>query len=459
MKRIKMKLFSLSMILFFMGCGKSFLEVKSDVSLAIPKKIADYQALLDNSTSLMNQGSSHRLGVIGSDELDLKHPDWQSSISIMYRNAYIWSEDVYQGEQVPDWNDGYERILISNLVLDGLKSIDRNTDPVAWDHARGGALFFRAFNYYQLAQLFCLPFDSKTAERDLGIPLRLEADITLTSHRATVEEVYNQIINDLDEALSLLPSNVSVKVRPTKLAALALKSKVYLMMGMYEDALLSSDMALDEYDLLLDYNDIIVSGQYSFANDRGQSNPEVIFHCYFGAIPLLTQATMNVSGDLLSLYEQTDLRRFIFFNTRPNGSIAFRGSFTGSVAYFTGLTTSELLLIRAECLTRMDRLQEALEALNRLLRHRYTKGQFIPLESTEKNEILDWIVKERRKELVFRGVRWEDLRRLNKDAKLATAIQRSLGDKVYVLEPNSLRYVWPIPSIVVDLTNMPQNER
>lgn len=458
MNILKMKFFAFLLLLCF-GCEKSFLDVKNDVSLAIPKTLEDYQGMLDNSTSLMNLNSSHTLGVISGDELDIRFTNWQNTTISFLKNSYIWEKDALLGEQVLDWNNGYKRIMNANMVLDALNGIPRSSDPDAWDHAKGGALFFRAFNFYQLAQLFCKPYTSETAKTDLGIPLRLEADITIKSYRATISEVYDQILSDLEESLPLLPNNPSVKMRPSKQAALALLSKVYLNMKRYEEAIKSSNLLLDLNDNLLDYSRFSFGAQYSFPADHGKSNPEVIFHCYFGALPLLTSGDMNVAEELLALYDEGDLRKEVFFSTRPNGNIFFRGSLTGNSPYFTGLTTSEILLIRAESLVMSNRLSEALDNINRLRRFRYSPDKFSALESSDQMAILKWIVDERRKELAFRGVRWEDLRRYNQIPELSKIIVRNLGDRIYRLEPNSPRYVLSIPQVVIELTNMPQNER
>lgn len=458
MKRLGIKLLGFFFFLYA-GCGKSFLEVKSDVSLAIPQTLADYQGLLDNSTSLMNINSAHQLGILSADELDVKLPDWQNTSISYIKSSYIWEKDALIGERIPDWENGYKRIMTANIVLDALNEIPRTTDPESWDHVKGGALFFRAFNYYQLAQLFCKPFVLETATTDLGIPLRLEADITLKSYRHSVAEVYDQILNDLEAALELLPFRVPVKMRPSQQATMGLLSKVYLAMGRYEEALEYANMSLDIHDGLIDYRTIPIGSQFTFAADRGESNPEVIFHCYFGPPPLLTHSTMNVSEELLALYEEGDLRMSVLYSVRPNGSIIFRGSFTGTVSYFTGLTTSELFLIKAECLVRLNRLQEALVGLNHLLRLRYSTDKFKFIESQDEVAILKRIINERRKELAFRGVRWEDLRRYNRDVGLSKMIQRHLGERIYVLEPSSPRYVLSIPQVVIDLTEMPQNER
>src|SRR5690606_39919502 len=103
-----------------------------------------------------------------------------------------------------------------------------------------------------------------------------------------------------------------------------------------------------------------------------------------------------------------------------NGSYGFKGGYTGASnnAFFVGLTTSELLLIQAECYARANHIDLALEALNRLLEHRYERETFVPYSAIDQEDCIKLVLAERRKELLFRGVRWSDLKRLNKEGRL-----------------------------------------
>jgi hypothetical protein len=66
---------------------------------------------------------------------------------------------------------------------------------------------------------------------------------------------------------------------------------------------------------------------------------------------------------------------------------------------------------------------------------------------------------ERRKELCFRGLRWQDLRRLNKEPEYAKTLTRKIDGITYTLPPNDPKYVFPIPPNVIALSGMQQNPR
>jgi hypothetical protein len=66
------------------------------------------------------------------------------------------------------------------------------------------------------------------------------------------------------------------------------------------------------------------------------------------------------------------------------------------------------------------------------------------------------ILQERRKELLFRGTRWTDLKRLNQDPKYAITLSRQLNGQVYQLPAGETFVAW-IPQRTIDMSGMKQN--
>jgi hypothetical protein len=97
--------------------------------------------------------------------------------------------------------------------------------------------------------------------------------------------------------------------------------------------------------------------------------------------------------------------------------------------------------------------------LNALLIKRWKTGTFIPFTATNADDALAKILDERRKELVLRGTRWMDLRRLNKDSRFAKTVLRKLYGITYLLPPNDNRYTFYIPQSVIDISGIQQNQR
>jgi hypothetical protein len=100
----------------------------------------------------------------------------------------------------------------------------------------------------------------------------------------------------------------------------------------------------------------------------------------------------------------------------------------------------------------------ALNDLDSLLTHRWRTGTFTPYSISSAAEALDTILVERRKELAFRGLRWSDLRRLNREAWPIT-LTRNLNGVLYTLTPNSELYTLPIPPDVINFSGIMQNPR
>jgi hypothetical protein len=97
--------------------------------------------------------------------------------------------------------------------------------------------------------------------------------------------------------------------------------------------------------------------------------------------------------------------------------------------------------------------------LNTLLMTRWKTGTFVPYQAANADDALQQILTERKKELLFRGTRWADLRRLNKDSKFAMTLTRIINGVTYTLPPNDPRYAMPIPDNEISLSGIPQNAR
>ncbi len=466
--KLNLMRFAFSACLLFSSCGEVFLEVKPTKSQRIPAELADYLALMDN-ISMMNTRSSHSLGIIGADEFmvpEARYEAFPTAVNRIWQaKAYVWSDDVFQGKEGTtsdplDWNMGYQRILWCNLVLDGLAKLDVDeANKREWENTKGIALFHRAFNYYSLAQLFCPAYREETIKSEFGLPLRLEADVTGMTLRSTVGDTYKQIIRDLMEAEMLLPDQSITVFRPSKNAVYALLARVYLQMGDYQNALEFTDRCIRISAALMDFNTLNPLASRSFP-PNGQGNPEVIFMNSVFQQWILRDAYFSADPQLLSSYDSTDLRKSLYFTSNAStGNVLFKGSYEGTANFFTGLATDEVYLIGAEASARQQDVSRALNYLNDLRKHRYDQTDFSLLQSNDQNEVLGWVLQERRKELILRGTRWEDLRRLNQDPEHAKTLIRELGELMIQLTPGDVKYVWPIPLEVIQYGGYKQNPR
>jgi starch-binding outer membrane protein, SusD/RagB family len=448
-KSIIISSLGLSVAIVSLSSCKKYLETKSVQTLSTPSTLDDLQLMLDNP--IVSVGLN--LTNTSTDEYYLKYTDWDSRPEIS-KNAYIWDPVL---DNISDWSDQYRIVYYTNNVLHNIESVPAKGQEERKATIQGAALFYRAHSFFQIAQLFSPQFDAVTASSDLGIPLRLNVDINDPSTRASVQQTYDQIIKDLNQASELSPTTQVMKTRPGKNACFGMLARVYLQMGDYAKAKEAADKCIQISNSLLDYNSLDTLASYPL----GQfiNNPEIIYYSRTDAPLAAEDSRVRMDTNLVASYQPNDLRRKVFFRTNTDKSFAFKGNYSGGYDLFNGVAVDEIYLIRAECYAREGNTSAALQDLNTLLIKRWKKGTFVPYNPPTADQALDLIIKERKKELIFRALRWPDLKRLNKDSRFAITLKRELNGQIYLLPPNDLRYTMLIPLQVMNIANLTQNSR
>lgn len=452
LKHISVVIVFLSLI----ACEKDWLEEKRSLSLIVPTTLKDMRLLLNNATVLANDYAG--LLEVSGDDYYLTNTTYQALSFLPEKNAHIWAKDVFEGTpNVQEWNNAYNQILITNVILEGLDKIrPDNSNQAEYNDIKGGALFFRAKAFFNIAQLFAKPYDKASAANDPGIPLKLTADVNEKISRQTLQQTYDRIIEDLTTAIELLRLVPAFKTDGSKPAAAAILARCYLSMGDYSNALVYTDMALKTYNTVLDFNTL----NPSLSLPVPYMNEEVILFAPLTPTYSSFRPTSGfITNDLFNSYHQNDLRRGIYFTRNTDGTIGFKGNFTGTSALFSGVATGELYLIRAEGHARAGNIVAAMNDLNTLLVKRFKTGTFQPVTAANAQIALDIVLQERRKELLRRGLRWTDLRRLNKETRYAVTLKRVINGQEYLLPPNDVRYVLPIPDYIIQANGIAQNPR
>lgn len=453
---MKQLIISLLIVTLFttVSCKKDWLDEKPNKSLVIPTTLQDCQLLLDNNGIMNNREPG--MGEVGADNYYKQYATWLTGRE-QERNMYTWKPDIFGTDISAEWWYEYEKIYYANAVLETVEKIEMtpgNSDQ--WKRIRGSALFFRATGHYNLVKLFAKLYDVASAATDPGIPVKTSADINIKATRGNVKAVYDQIIADLVEAKPLLPVLPDFKTRPSQTSTEAYLSDVYLTMSNYDKALEFATAALGHQNTLLNYNTLTTTVNAPFT----RFNAEVIFHSNMLSYGMLSATSSFADTILYQSYTANDLRKVLFFRDRGVGlGFTFKGSYNQNSVYFTGIATDELYLIRSECYARKNNLTEAMNDLNTLLRTRWKTGTFVDFTASTQTEALTKILTERRKELLFRGRRWNDLRRLNKEAGFAITLKRILNGETFTLPPNDLKYVYPIPPDEIKLSGLEQNPR
>lgn len=421
---------------------KKFLDEKPDKSRTTIEKLSDLQELLDNNSS--SDGGA--LSSFGSDDYYLPDKSWAARRK-EERDAYIWDSRT---NFLKDWVTSYGSINYMNTVLRELERF-QSSDKTQYNFIKGQALMQRAFWFYQLAEVYAPPYSEQNKSLP-SIALRTTPDLEVPVRRSTVEETYNKIIKDLREAADYLPTAIEAKNRGNRANCFGLLARVFLSMRDYTNANVYAEKYLEIHSTLIDYNmlDSTKNPSIPFANS------EISFWIRIGGAFLPDQL---IDSNLYAMYSFNDLRKPIFFVKNSNGTFGFKGSYGGEIGYlpFNGITSSEVMLIRAECLVRAGKNKEGLNVLNSLLEKRWKKGMFTPIVPQMPEQDLQTVLRERRKELIFRGSRWSDLRRLNLEGANIT-LKRVVEGISYTLVPKDNRWVWLIPSEIIALNNWTQNK-
>jgi len=431
------------------GC-KKYLAAKPDKALAVPQTLQDLQALLDNFSTVNSEDAT--AAVQSVDDFYLTDADYNSISNSATRKLYTWSTGVLFDAFPNDWSHEYDVVNIANTVLDNIDKVARTASNAnEWDNVKGQALLLRARSFQIIAWIWANIYDKTKAATDLGIPLRLHSDFNIPSVRSTLQETYDRINMDYKESIILLPAKPLHVLRASKAAGYGLLARTYLSMRDYDNCLLYSDSCLGVFSALLDYNLLNASASFPLP----KFNDEVIMDNRIPVPSMFTGTKGKIDSLLYQSYSDSDLRKTIFFK-KNTGFYTFKGSYEGSNTMFSGLATDEVMLMRAECLARSGNAGAAIDVLNSLLITRWKSNYFVPLTAIDAKDALAKILLERRKELLRRGFRWMDIKRLNKGGE-NIVMSRVVAGQTYTITANSLRYTFPIPDDIILLTGMQQN--
>lgn len=380
------------------------------------------------------------------------------------------------------WNTLYSRINIANIILAEIQDMDKENEEDELDawRVQGEAYFLRAQFYLFLVNIYGDAYAPSTAASKLGVPLKLteyvehDPDRNPQFERATVQEVYDQIVSDLENAVSCFErgSQPQSIYRASKEAALLLLSRVHLYMQNWEGA---RDRALE---VLESKNTLAAMSFMDSVVFLSPSNVEVIF----------TQGVQNlkhgitgrggefcVSSDLYNLYDDTDYRKLVYFTaSRDSIGLDFKYN-TGDEPSYLGdvfmLRTAEAYLNAAEAYAMLDDAGNASKYLNDLCTMRHENYTSVTYDA---NEIVQEVRDERRRELCFEGHRWFDLRRyaVCEEAPYNRTIEHVFplydqdnrnafqSAEVYRLEIDDPAYTFAIPKDVLNFdSGMPDNPR
>ena len=465
MKRMKIVL-AVCVAVMMTGCN-DFLDIKPKGE-KIPKTVTDFETLLNDESV---QKISDTYPAYLTDDVYL--PDVAqgtatpglNSVDQSIRNLYLFKKEVF-GEAQDDgfWFASYNRIYYYNTVIDNIMGAE-GTNEQQKRSIQAEAMISRALEYLYLVNGYAKHYDMRTAETDPGVPLILDEDIAKKNLvRASVKDVYAQILSDLQNALPNLPVQAKGNAfRASKAAGYGILAKTYLYMGNYAEALKAANEVLKMNNSLLDLKKYaVVKPQSSIGRTNVPQDIENPENIYIKFAPYVYGLSSKVFGsdELISLFSEDDMRIQVYFTKNfrniPTDKYVWAPYLRANLA----VSTPEIYLIAAECEARVGDFGRAMALVNKLRDNRIKNNA--ALTATDKDDALKKVLEERRRELAMSGmVRYIDLKRLNQEIRFAKSVTHITGDGTFRLEPNSSLYVLPIPAKVMRFNSktIQQNER
>ncbi len=344
-----------------------------------------------------------------------------------------WSADISDFGMLDELYDG---IVLANTV------INEETLPETQEvkNMKGEAMIARAIGYFY-AVSFYGPNPTSNQNLEYGVPLNLgNYNPNQQLPRASVSQVYDQIISDLTTALSLMTNEVPTnKGYLSPMAARLLLSRVYLTRGAsgdYQRAIQYADEVINRASPSAPFNFIDRANYVSYFTasnvSQSENQPETVWE-----INMNQTASENtgINSSLASFYEfngakkrflftqsfynsftpTTDIRRSLFTTAQVPTADDPRGVWTRKYTRNTSegpfaqnvkvLRMSEAYLNRIEALFKSGNTAQSLTELNAFAASR---GGRLYTEATLAN-----ILEERRKEFFAEGQRFFDLKRNN----------------------------------------------
>lgn len=438
------------------------------------------------------------LGRVGTDECLSRSGDHEYQIS-----NYTFTPNNYIVSRT--WYVQYVGISRANVIIDRLKESSIAIPQVEKNRILGEAYFLRGFYYFLLARYF----------GEVPLVLNEVIDVNqLSTEKASLAQVYEQIISDFKQAEDLLPLT-NTNGRAHQYAATALLAKVYLQMAgePLKDpnaASLAEEAAFrvinsKRFSLIKDYFSLFdASNEYSseYIFDIEFSNTQDATH-YGGQVgttegvytPWALYWTQIVScQEFYEKFNAKDLRRDAIatyqyiegadgepekdYTSESTGEVYFAYKFRHALKQedrgdtwvnwsnpinFPIIRYADVLLMYAEAVNRAHNgpTPEALEYINQVRRRGFGEDIFTPnnnidLKMMGTEQFNEAILQERSFELSFEGQRWFDLVRFGQLEKAVKSLGKYEKTREMTQQANNVKpkhIILPVPQDVIDTSH------
>ncbi len=372
-----------------------------------------------------------------------------------------WLATPTAGRITDAWNDPYVVINRANTVIENIESVSEDT-PGQRNRILGQALALRGLAHFDLLRFFGQEYGRNSSA--LGVIVRTQNDLSFPA-RSTVKETYDRIFDDLNDAFTLL-GNVDRAINTST-------NRYYMDQTVVRALIARVALYAGDYTLARDAaNDVIGTAgfalapinQFSDIYTADQTLGEVIWKVRIqpGGFRIADDlyfvpgnfSTFAPTDEVRGLFDEiNDVRYDVSITTRtsapPGSSLFIVGKYLGRAPFNDGVNDNkvirmgEMYLIRAEAHARLEQDVMAMADLNAL---RAARINGYVNQNLTGNTLLNNILLEKRKELLYEGHRWFELRRLGQSITRTECNPPCISS---TLPAGSPRFVLPIPQAEV----------
>ena len=341
------------------------------------------------------------------------------------------------------WELCYKNIYTFNAIANGV--MDSKDGTEAQKRAiRAEARISRAWMHFVLAQQFCPPYSEATADQP-SIPIVTTANSMETNfQRATMKQLYDFIVNEMEESCPDLPDVTEHNMRVYKSTGYALLGKLYWMMGEYKKAIEPLRIAYErmktdnktihlrdfnELEEKYDYQELSPTQLYN-ENTSGNcllpycwGNPEILWVKQNGGFLSIYYwrsaglVSYYLTPETYALFDEYDLRRNLIPTKDKDGNATPYpvGCIRNSTENY-GVDLPEIYLALAECEAREGSQDNARQLLEEFRSYRMRTGhEAVPASVQSKDDLVKFCVDEEHREWAGRVQTVWNLRRLWND--------------------------------------------
>ncbi len=408
---------TISLFVCLLSCRK-FVEIPPAPNLAVSDKVFESEEAAVSAVyglyinigalnlSILNGGATV-YGGLSAD--DIYNTSSTSTANPFFTNQLLSNNSIVSFNF---WNKAYTNIYHANLIIEKLDKSPWKPESVR-NQLVGEAKLVRALYYFYLVNFFG------------DVPLITGTDYKVNSRlpRASSQQIYEAIIDDLESAKSLMPEKYPLtnRTRPNSYTAAALLAKVFLFVNQWERAEAEATYVIsnNNYSLLGTLNEVFLINSKEIIWQLGSESSNTAEGGSFIPSSPTARPAYAIMSQLLRAFSPGDKRLSSWLRKTTAGTIEYfypykyklRQTATPVAEYQVLLRLSDILLVRSEARIKQGKLtgtEGADEDINRI---RERAGLARTTFSSEV-QALDSLYIERQRELFCEsGNRWFDLKR------------------------------------------------